>query len=139
MDQISPKETKQSSSSETERDKLQIQRKWQIALIIFLSLLIKYLPDSPNTLSNHSNLKRFLKSKIDPSNKFSISLITEVKIMKLIANLKENKATGLDGLSDKFLRLAAPVLTKIVLNILNLNKTSHFASCFQLWLYLYSF
>ncbi len=50
--------------------------------------------------------------------------------MKLITNPKENKSTGLNGVSAKLLRLAAKThLTKTVANIINLSiSTNHFPS-----------
>ncbi len=50
MDQIAPKDTKQSPSSLTEGDKKpQIQRKLRIALIIFLQLLLRSIYQIPKT------------------------------------------------------------------------------------------
>ena len=47
--------------------------------------------------------------------------------------MKENKATGLDGVSAKLLRLAAPVLTKTVTHILNQSiLTGHFPTSWKL-------
>ncbi len=77
------------------------------------TIVEKYLPDSQNTPSNHSNLKILVKSKIDPSDKFNIPLIIEEKVTKLITNLKENKALGF------YFRLALPSLLVPILNIKN--------------------
>ncbi len=98
-------------------------------IIVFWEL---HLPDSQNTPSNHNNLKSFAKSQIDPSNKFSIPLIIEEEVKKLIANLKENKTTGLDGVTAKLVRLTVPVLTKTVTNICNLSiLTGYFPSLWE--------
>ncbi|MBL0687420.1 MAG: hypothetical protein JJV94_06320 [Sulfurospirillum sp.] len=82
----------------------------------------KYVPSGNDTPPpDYSHLKNFIQSKIDPNEKFSIPLITQDKVTKLLANLEENKATGLDGVSAKLLQLSAPVLSKTITRLLNLS------------------
>ncbi len=78
----------------------------------FATIVNKYLPNSQTTPSEHTLLKDFVKSKLNPLDNFSIPLITEEDVMNLIGNLGENKDTGLDGVSARLLRLAGPVLSK---------------------------
>ncbi len=67
-------------------------------------------------------------SKQESSDKFSIPLINEEKVMKLIANQVWMEYSLL-----KIFRLAAPVLTKPITNILNLSiSTGHFPSEWKL-------
>ncbi len=77
--------------------------------------------------------KRFCKVQTTLVDNFSIPLITEEEVMKLIGNLGENKATGLHGVSAKLLRLAGPVLFKPITKILNLSiSTGQFPTTWKL-------
>ncbi len=77
--------------------------------------------------------KNFVQSKIDPNEKYSIPLITEDKVTKLLANLEENKSTGLDGVSAKLLWLSVPVLSKTITRFLNLTiATGTFPSMWKI-------
>ncbi len=61
------------------------------------------------------------------SSKFSIPLIQEERIHEQLADLDEHKTKGLDGVSAKLLRLASPVITRSITNILNTSiNTGHF-------------
>ena len=135
MDEIAPKEKKQPPTSIIDGDKNMTDPQ-DIANSFngfFATIVNKYLPESQNTPSDHTLLKDFVKSKLNHLDNFSIPLITEEEVMKLIGNLGENKATGLDGVSAKLLRLAAPVLCKTVTNILNLSiSTGQFPSTWKL-------
>ncbi len=82
---------------------------------------------------DYSCLKNFIHSKIDPNEKFIIPLISEDKVTKLLANLEENKATGLDEVSTKLLQLSAPVLYKTITRLLNLSiDTGSFPSTWKI-------
>ncbi len=100
---------------------------------VFVTIVNKYLPNSQTTPSEHTLLKDFVKSKLNPHDNFSIPLITEEEVMKLIGNLGENKAIGLDGVSAKLFRLTDPVLSKPNTNILNLSiSTGQFPTIWKL-------
>ncbi len=68
-------------------------------MIVDKYVFLTMIPPSPD----YSHLKNFIQSKINRNEKFSIPLITEDKVTKLLANREENKATGLDGVSAKLL------------------------------------
>ncbi len=83
----------------------------------FTSIVLKYIPDHQNEqISNngHLLLSNFIETKIAPSTEFSIPPIQEERVHELLADLDENKTTGLDGVSDKLLRLASPVITRSI-------------------------
>ena len=48
--------------------------------------------------------------------------MSEEKVLKLLQNLDENKAAGLDNLSVKFLKDEATVLAKPISQIYNLSR-----------------
>ena len=54
-----------------------------------------------------------------PGNIFSIPLIREEWVKKTLSTLDQNKATGLDSISAKVLRVTASYITKIVTKICN--------------------
>ena len=72
----------------------------------------------------------FQKSKIYV-NKFDLAYASTSNINKIIKSLNENKATGPDGISVKFLKLSADVIDFHLANIINndipLNKYSKHA------------
>ena len=95
----------------------------------FTSIVLKYIPQSQlnsdeNTLDNHTLLKNFVQTKIGPDIKFSIPLIPEDTVIELLSNLDVHKTTGLDGVSAKYLKLAAPVLSRSITSILNKSITT---------------
>ncbi len=64
---------------------------------------------------------------MSPSTKFSIPPIQEERVHELLADLDEHKTTGLDGVSAKLLRLASPVITRLITKICNTSiNTGHF-------------
>ncbi|KAL4238884.1 hypothetical protein ACF0H5_003591 [Mactra antiquata] len=56
---------------------------------------------------------------------FEIPLLQESFVEKQLLNINQKKATGLDGLSPKFLRLSAKVISKPVTKIMNLSVTKN--------------
>ncbi len=76
-------------------------------MIFFTMMVDKYFLSG-----NDTTTPRILTEKC------SIPLITEDKVTKLLANLEENKATGLDGVSAKLLQLLSPVLSKTITRLL---------------------
>ena len=56
-----------------------------------------------------------------PSSKFKFNFISEETVLKLLKDLDENEAAGLDNLSGKFLKDGATVLAKPISQICNLS------------------
>ena len=85
------------------------------------NLLLK-LP-SPTGLFNTSSrvFRQFYHRLSSPVNSFVLSPVSRHFIRKQLRGLNPNKAVGLDGVSSKFLRDAADVLTEPVCHIINLS------------------
>ena len=64
-----------------------------------------------------------------PKSKFKFNVVPEETVLKLLQDLDENKAAGLDNLSGKFLKDGATVLAKPISQVCNLSiKYSIFPS-----------
>ena len=64
-----------------------------------------------------------------PKSKFKFNVVSEETVLKLLQDLDENKAAGLDNLSGKFLKDGATVLAKPISQVCNLSiKYSIFPS-----------
>ena len=91
----------------------------------FFTLIVnKYIPNDQSDLPDFSKLQNFIDSKISPDTLFSIPLMSETDVLKLLSSLEEGKATGLDGVSAKLLKISAPVLAKSITRLLNLSIAS---------------
>ena len=80
-----------------------------------------------NDQSEHpdvNNIKERVKVNLEKAPEFSIPFVTETFILKQLQSLKTDKATRLDGLSCKYLKLSAQVLSKPLTAILNLSIQS---------------
>ena len=87
----------------------------------FTGIADKYLSHSSS--NNHSPdmlpLKEFIKHKLPKENIFKIPFMTEHFVGKCISNLDNNKATGIDNISIKILKLSSPLIDKHKANICN--------------------
>ncbi len=93
----------------------------------FTSIVQTYIPSNENALLDLTNLRNVVKLKIEPLDMFSIPIMTEDQVLKFLGNLDETKTTAKDGISAKLLKMAAHVLAKPLINILNLSiKTNQF-------------
>ena len=67
------------------------------------------------------SVRQYYDEKLNLSNsKFQFSLVSEQTVLKILKNMDENKAAGLDNLSGKFLKDGATVLAKPISQICNL-------------------
>ena len=66
-------------------------------------------------------IKSFYSKKGVLENSFGISTVTESKVYKLISTVNIKKATGLDGISAKFIRNGCSVIASPITLILNLS------------------
>ena len=73
---------------------------------------------------NTDNLNDFVNQKVSTETEFSISLVDESFILSQLQNLNVNKATGIDNISAKYLKMAAPAISKPLAKILNLSIQS---------------
>ena len=64
-------------------------------------------------------LRQFIQSKLPPGNIFKIPPMTEHHMAKLIKDMDVSKATGLDDISAKIIKLSGPYITKVLVQICN--------------------
>ena len=72
-----------------------------------------------NNESTFSTLGKYVKSKLDSSKKFNISLISENQVFKLLNKLNSSKSAGVDTVGPRILKLAAPVISRAIAHIIN--------------------
>ena len=72
-----------------------------------------------NNESTFSTLDKYVKSKLDSSKKFNISLISENQVFKLLNKLNSSKSAGVDTVGPRILKLAAPVISRPIAHIIN--------------------
>ena len=63
-----------------------------------------------NTQSDLSKLVNFVESCKDPDVVFSVPDITNAQVLQFIKGISPHKAAGIDKISARFLRIAAPIL-----------------------------
>lgn len=71
-----------------------------------------------------SRLLNFVKSKKDESILFSIPPISNKKIISSLMKMGSNKATGIDKISVKMLKIAAPIVAPSIARLINYSITS---------------
>ena len=62
-----------------------------------------------------------IKEKLENSPPLAFDFITEHDVYKTLDFLNVNKATGLDGIGPRILKLSAPIITKSVTHIINIS------------------
>ena len=90
----------------------------------FTSIFQQYSKDNTNSCCISEKLKTFVQSKLPPEVKFEIPPVSISFVQKQLDSLDLTKATGLDGLSAKFLRLSSSVIAVPIMKILNLSITT---------------
>lgn len=68
-----------------------------------------------------SKLHNFVRSRIDESVTFSIPSITETDVIGFLLKIDSNKSTGIDGISSRMLKLAAPIIAPSLAKLINLS------------------
>lgn len=66
-------------------------------------------------------LRNFVNIQVPTETEFSITNVSASFIKKQLQHLKVNKATGIDELSAKYLRMSAPIIAQPLATILNLS------------------
>ena len=84
----------------------------------FSTVVNQYLPES-NQAPDFHKLNDFVKSKITEDNVLSIPLPTCDEVQKSLNEVDSHKASGLDGLSSKILKLSASVIANPLTVIFN--------------------
>ena len=87
--------------------------------------LVKLLPTPSSLFSTASStFRNFYNSKRVFPDSFFLSPVSRHYILKQLNSLKKGKSTGLDGLSPRFLRDGACVLSEPITHLVNLSITS---------------
>ena len=92
----------------------------------FVSIFEKYRNANASGESVYSNekLNTYIKDKLASETTFKIPTMSAAFVQKQLSALEIDKATGLDGLSAKFLRLSADIIAVPLTKILNLSITT---------------
>ena len=80
--------------------------------------LRKLLPDVPFDTSKLSN---FVRSRKDESAAFSIPPIAEADVVGYLLKIDSNKSTGVDDITSRMLKLAAPIIAPSITNLIKLS------------------
>ena len=80
--------------------------------------LRKLLPDVPFDTSKLSN---FVTSRKDESAAFSIPPIPEADVVGYLLKIDSNKSTGVDDITSRMLKLAAPIIAPSITNLIKLS------------------
>lgn len=74
-----------------------------------------------NQTKDFSKLHEFVQGKIPNGTEFTIPSVTTHFIQSQLQNLRVSKATGIDDLSAKYLKVAAPIISEPLAKIFNLS------------------
>ncbi|XP_063418925.1 uncharacterized protein LOC134701720 [Mytilus trossulus] len=74
---------------------------------------------TPVNKANFSNLSKFVKNKLHKHEKFSIPPVNMNELFNELAKLDINKASGMDNIGPKILRLSAPFIASPLTYIFN--------------------
>ena len=66
-----------------------------------------------------SKLINFVRSKKENNVLFSMPPITEVKVIDCLQSISSHKASGIDKLSPRMLKLAAPIIAPSIAKLIN--------------------
>ena len=87
----------------------------------FTSVFQQFNTDDSGTFCISDKLENFVKGKLAPDVKFNTPPVSLAFVQKQLTSLDPSKATGLDGLSAKILRLSATVIAAPLTKILNMS------------------
>ena len=85
----------------------------------FTSVAEKYINKEKSLSPNIQKLEHFISEKLPKGNIFNIPYITQDFVYKYLTNLDNNKATGIDNISSRIVKVSAPVITKQLTDICN--------------------
>ena len=83
--------------------------------------LVKNLPPASSIFGLSSVCQYYNKTLKLPNTRFKFTFVSEDSVLKVLKNMDENKAAGLDNLSGKFLKDGATILAKPLSQICNLS------------------
>ena len=85
----------------------------------FTSVSEKYVNKEKIPSPNLKKLEAFISTKLPKGNIFNIPYITEDFIYTFVTSLDNNKATGIDNISSRIVKISAPLITKQLTDICN--------------------
>ena len=88
-----------------------------MSLIFFVNIASNLKEPIPD--SDFINVKNFVNANVPNLMNFNIPLITESETRKMLTNLDVSKATGLDQIGPKLLKLSADVISSSITHIIN--------------------
>lgn len=109
------------ADEEVNFDKEFVANKFNSFFCNIASKLVSQLPTSFKY--DPAKTRKYYKNVINASDSFSFSVVTEEEVHKLLSNLNTSKSTGQDGVSARFLRDGASVISTPITYILNLSLT----------------
>lgn len=87
----------------------------------FTNVFRNYDTETANTSVNLTKLDSFVNEKLSHGNNFQIPLVSTDFVFEQLICLDAMKATGVDELNAKYLKLAAPIISVHVSKIINLS------------------
>ena len=85
------------------------------------------LKESTVNNSNHDKLKEFCQLKLPSNTKFKIPQIQKENVLKFFSKMDINKATGIDMIGPRLLKLAAPyIVDEVTLSATTVSATLFF-------------
>ena len=72
-----------------------------------------------NTTDEDDNIPFSMDCKVDIENSFELPLITLDKVLKILQEMPENKATGADKCGPMLLKIAAPGIASVLVKLIN--------------------
>ena len=87
----------------------------------FTSLYKDLNPNDTRQTATCTKLKDFVDEKVPDGTEFEIPLVSPSFIFQQLQNLKVNKATGIDDISAKYLKLSASIISQPLATILNVS------------------
>ena len=92
----------------------------------FVNLSNALLSDNADYRDTLRTLKQFTQSKLNYGTEFCIHPIDDTAVFTMLQKLNINKSSGVDCLGLRLLKLAAPVISKSVANMINQSITRGF-------------
>ena len=101
-------------------DNLSVAEKFNSFYTNVASKLVEKLPFCQNVFGRNFVLNYYASKGVIPNN-FALSIVYENTILKYLNKLSDNKATGLDGISSRFVRDSASLIACSLTHIVNLS------------------
>ena len=84
-------------------------------------MIDKLIGQNENERPNFTILENFVNAKLLPGTVYNIPPISHAFVFKFLSSLKSSKATGLDGISAKYLKMFAPYITDSMVKLCNVS------------------